>query len=255
MDTSMIPNPNPVGSDNSDFINLAKQALAGGRLKEFLELYESKTERDSIADPEVIDLSNGFDQYRPYRVLMPFRSFWVIDASDANVNAKISFHTREAHSVQSGVPIKKNFIWNVDALIQEAWITAPAQPGKTMTILFLKRGKIDPGAVISQNAGGVAINEGASIDSRDRTGLTLTGSAASIILPSDLNRNTETIQNHTGQTLWLGGTTVTDDTGNYPGIKLNPLDTYIHKNTSALYAYNPGTTLTNAKIARNREVS
>jgi hypothetical protein len=251
----LFPNPNPVPADpaNADFINLAKQASAAGKIKEFLELYASKTERDSIADPEVIDLTLGFDQYKPYRVLMPFRSFWVLDATDANVNAKISFHTREAHSVQAGIPIKKNFLWNIDSLIQEAWITAPAQPGKTMTILFLKKGRIDPGFFISQNAGGVTVNEGLSVTTRTNAALNLAADAATLVLPADTTRISETIQNFEGKTFYAGDANVTNPTGAYPGIQIAPNGALIWKNTGALYLYNTGAAVTAAKIARNFE--
>jgi hypothetical protein len=248
------PGASPSDVPNADLIAAAKAGIAAAKLKEFLELYASKTERDAIADPEVIDLSAGFDQYKPYRVLMPFRSFWVLDATDANVNAKISFHTREAHSVQTGIPIKKNFLWNIDTLIQEAWITAPAQPGKTMTILFLKKGRIDPGFFISQNAGGISVNEGLSVTTRSNAALNLAAGAATLALPADTTRNCETIQNFEGVTLYAGDANVTGPTGTNPGIALPPNGVLVWKNTGALYLFNPSVSALNpAKIARNFE--
>lgn len=201
-----------------------------------------------------VKLDSGYDQFTPFEISFPFKGIWVYEASDTTTNAKLHLNSKKIPHILNGIPIRKNFNANFERTVGIAYLTAPVQVGKILYIVVVADGKIDPGLTISQNAGGLAINEGSAVSTRVRTGLTLTTLAASVIAPADLNRNNETLQNHTGQTLWLGGSTVTDDAGSSPGIRFDPSDTFVWKNTSALYAYNPGATLNDAKVSRNREI-
>jgi len=221
--------------------------------RRFAEQQNSITIRPQSVQLLTVDLTNGYPASAPFEISFPFKGLWVYNASDTITTASLVLHSREAGHIANGIPIQKNFLVNFDEEVGQAYITATAQSGKILYILLLAEGKIDPGLTISQNSGGVSINEGSGVTTRVRTGLTLTTVTAVELLPTNTLRIVETIQNWTGQTIWVGGSTVTDDTGNYPGIRVDHGDTFIWKNTAALYAYNPGATISDAKVSRTLE--
>lgn len=222
--------------------------------QDFEEIQTSIEFQDLGLQLYAVDLTNGYDRYNPFEISFPFKSLWVYNATDTVSTANLHLNSKQIPHILNGIPMVKNFAVSFPRTVGVAYLTATAQTSKYLYIIVLKDGTINPGVTLSQNAGGITINEGSSITTRVRTGLTLTTLTACELLPVNTSRNSETIQNHTGQVLWLGDANASDDTGNYPGIKFSPLDIYVHKNTAALYAYNPGATISNAKVTRNLEV-
>mgnify|MGYP001605942828 CR=1 FL=1 len=85
---------------------------------------------------------------------------------------------------------------------------------------------------MSLNAGGVSINDGASIASSK---VSLPWSAGTIqILPADPIRKCAIIQVAPDDSVWLGDATIT--WANKKGIKASPNDVVTYRNTAALYA-------------------
>lgn len=231
----------------------AKQSRVDRAAKDFSDIQTSIEWADIPFQLYTIDLTNGYDMYNPFEISVPFKSMWVYAATDTAVSAKLHLNSKKIPHIINGLPIAKNFAVSFPSTVGVAYITAPAQSGKTISIVVVKDGTITPGLTLSQNAGGVAINEGSSLTTRDRTGLDIASLGRTIICPVNTSRNSETIVNYTGQSLWLGDANVTDDTLSYPGIRVDNGDAFVWKNTAALYAYNPGGALTDAKIARNYE--
>lgn len=229
----------------------AKLKRADQRADDFADIQSSIEYDDLPIEIYTLDLTNGYDQYNPFEISFPFKGFWVYEASDPIVTAKLHLNSKKIPHILKGLPIKTNFAVNFPRTVGVAYITAPPQTGKTISIVVIKDGTIDPGSTISQNAGGISINEGSAITTRDKTGLTLTGAAASVVAPSDLYRVVETLVNMTGVTLYLGDANVTDFSGNYPGTPWPHGAAAEWRNTSELYAYNPSATISNANISRN----
>ena len=222
--------------------------------REFAEQRQSILGGDQHAQLYTVDLSTAATESNPFEISFPFKSLWVYSATDTDANANLHLHSKKIPNIRHGIPIKKNWSANFPATVATAYLTFAAQTGKYLYIVVQRGGSIDPGLTISQNSGGVTISEGSAASLRTSTGLTLTGGAASIISPADTSRNTETLENHTGATLYLGDANVTGPAGAYPGITFAPGDKFVWKNTAALYAYNPGSDISNAAISRLREV-
>lgn len=191
-----------------------------------------------------------------YKLPVPLRGI-VMKSSDLTTSkVKVITGSNDDAAKADGYPLELGEKINFYREVGYAILTWEAQAGGTNTYLYVYlNSNVDGGKTYSVNSGGVTISEGATITTRAKAGLTLTTLTATAIVPLNLSRVGETIQNNTAQTLWLGDANVTDDLGAYPGYKFEPGDTFYWKNTAALYAYNPGATLTSDNISRNLETN
>lgn len=253
-------NNNPLNS--SDFLPSrgGSDRLVGSDLLQAMAaiLAQYKTSLSFNADQQptdiqtvTIDLTTARTLANPIRIGFPFKSYFVV-ASTGGANATFNLHYSTQDISAVGIPLSIKDSGILEFPVRQAYLTNAAQSG-TMTILFSVTTEFRSGSQISLSSGGVSITEGSTLSTRTNVGLTLTSSTASIILPADSSRKVETIQNFTGQTLWLGDSTVTDLSGAKPGIQINDGDIFIWKNTAALYAYQNGSTLTDAQVSRNLE--
>lgn len=205
--------------------------LAEVRDKARARIFEGSTQKPFQVQKIVLDLSTARLETDPFQINFAFRSFYVEDATDVNVNAFLKPTTRD--SVQSFFKIKKNDSWASDFPISSAYLHWDAQSSKSITIVFFTDAEFRSGSQISVTGGGVSIVEGTSFTTEQ---VDLTASTATQVCASDSTRKMATIQNNTGGDVFFGGSSVSE-TGANMGIRISAGDSFEWRNTAALYAY------------------
>lgn len=178
----------------------------------------------------VIDLSTAKNESAPYIINIPFKSFYVQDATDVNVSANIRIISTD--SIQSSFKIKQNDSWRSDQIINQCSLDWAAQSGKSLTIVFFVDGIFESGSQISVTGGGVSIVNGSSFTQAVQT---LAAATAAEVFASDSTRKVGTIQNNSGASIWVGASTVTAS-GATLGYEVLNGSTYEWRNTAALWA-------------------
>lgn len=189
-----------------------------------------------IANPEqevmtlTLDLSQERRADNPLEVNFPFRSLFVRDATDADV--EIQWRAASRATFQGVVPIQLNDSF-VNPYRMKGYFHWSAQAGKSITLIFFATIEFRPGSQISNTAGGVSISEGASMS---HSVVTLAAATATEIVASSSTRKLATIQNNTGSDIWVG-TSAVSNTGANLGIQVPAGATFQWRNTAALYGY------------------
>lgn len=195
-------------------------------------IFEGATQKPFEVQSETIDLSTAKPDSDPKRIGFPFRSIYVADASD--VYATLNMRPNSRDTIQSAIPFKKNDSWSKDLPIAEAYLSWPAQPGKWITILYFVSSEFKSGSQISVTGGGVSLVDGSAVTGP--TQVVLPPATATIVAPVSSTRKKASIQNKTGASIYIGGSTVTA-TGTTEGIEIPNGAIISWQNTGALYAY------------------
>jgi hypothetical protein len=153
----------------------------------------------------------------------PFRSVFVIDATDSAVYVNLKPQTQD--SFQGSIKLSKK-----DSLVFElpqsaGYLWWPAQPGKTITIVLFVTAEFRPGNFLVTSTSAI---EGSAVRTLIPVS-TIVGTF--LILPANSSRKKATIYNGSGSTVWMGDSAVTYGSG-------VPIETgaFIEwKNTAALY--------------------
>lgn len=186
--------------------------------------------------PIAVDLTNGYTEAAPFEFpTYPFSSLWVYDATDSTCSAKLVLNSKEKQNISNGLTIKKNVAYNSNKQIPVAYLTASAQASKTLYILLIKDGTIDPGTTLSTLAGGINITTGDSMTPGTPVAVT---TAATQILAASSTRKNAVIGNPrtSGVDLWISGSgAVTAEGAANPGILLEPGDYYEYHGQGAIY--------------------
>lgn len=196
-------------------------------------IFEGNTQRPFSIQTIVLALDTARLETDPYRIGFPFKSVFIADATDISVTVSMKPGARD--SFQSAFPLIKKDSWSVNNPVNEAFLYWSAQSGKTITLVFFTDSEFKSGSQISQNAGGVNINEGSSTTAMAQ--VTLAAATATPIIPTDSLRIVSIIQNKTGADLWVGGSNTVTNSGATEGIKI-PADGIIYwRNTANLHGY------------------
>lgn len=214
--------------NNQDAKNILQPSrdLANARVRDLQSNPQSLFQRLSL------DLTTAKTEANALKIGFGFKCIYVELATDTStlVSFKPSVRSQNVSYLQLG---RKDVI-DFDHRIDGGFLFWSAQAAKTMTLVFILEASFKSGSQISQNSGGVSINEGSAVGAP--TAVTLAAATAAAILPSDLDRKVSTLQNNTGADLWVGSATVTN-AGATMGIKIASGQTLVWKNTAALYGY------------------
>ena len=210
--------------------------LAGRAVGERADVEAGLVNRDQPFLPIAVDLTNGFTESAPFEFpTYPFTSMWVYDATDSTCNAKLILNSKEVQNIRNGLTIKKNVAYNSNKKIPVAYLTATAQASKTLYILLIRDGTIDPGTTLSTLAGGINITSG---DSMTPIAPVAVDTTADQIFAASSTRKKAIIGNPrtSGVDVWISGASdVTAEAGAKPGILLEPGDYYIYDGQGAMY--------------------
>lgn len=222
---------------------------AANILRDALANIAAEIYRDSTRSPfEVQTIELSLDSAREignaYKISNAFRSIFVRDATDPNVEVLLSPST--ADSYQSPVPLRYNDSLDLGRQLSGAFITWKAQPGKKVTLLVFVSSFFRSGSQVSLTSGGVSVSDGNSaIDSC----VSVTGTVVQQIFSNDTTRKKGTIQNRTGGSIYIGPLNTVSNAGATAGFELKPGDVFFWRNTAALYCY-PTATLANSLFLR-----
>lgn len=181
-----------------------------------------------------LDTEGSFTSHNLVRkVGFPFKSFWVNDASDANVVVLMKVNTND--ELQSSFPIRKNDAAVSTGFFSDAFFSWTAQSGKFLEITIFTDAEYRSGSQISVTNGGVTLSDGSTVSAI--TSVNLVAATAAIIIPALATRKCATYQNQTGADLWVSGSSAVTDTGATQGIKLAADSIGQFRNTGALYGY------------------
>lgn len=209
---------------------LAREVLLSVTRQREAELFQNKSNTPSSVQKIVIPLTTARDAADPYKISIPFRSFWVQDATDTNVSVNIKLLTRDSSA--DSFTVKKNDVYGHDEMCSEVYLDWAAQSGKTLTIVFFTRGVFSSGSQISVTGGGVFLSEGTSFVQSVQT---LAAATAAIVFPVDSTRALGFFQNNTGASVYVGPSTVAASGANL-GEEVPAGTNYYWRNTAALYA-------------------
>lgn len=201
--------------------------------------------RDSEMRPRLqlripLELDAARTAQNPFVISAPFTAFYVEEATDTNVSIRMSLTSPEGQNISQYTTLRENDSGEFEDPIRAAYLTWPAQVGKTLTLVIYLGVAFRPGSQISVNSGGVSINDGSAVAN---SVVTLAAAAATVLFAADATRKVGSAFNDTGATLYLGGTATVTDTGATKGFPWLPGAPLTWRNTAALYCYNPGGTV------------
>lgn len=176
----------------------------------------------------------------PFRVGFPFKSLYVISATDPSTTVNMRLGTRD--SSEDSFPLSQESTFELPYPVKEAYIDWSAQAGKTITILFSIKGTFKSNKIASITSGGVLITEGTALTTQ--TGGTIPV-VATQLFAQDSSRKLMVIQNQDSIDMWIGDAAVTTDTGTKPGIKIEAGGSYEWKSTAACYVIGKSVGTTN----------
>lgn len=197
-------------------------------------IYDNLANADALISVVELDLSVAQDVTKPYEVGFPFLSVYVEDATDTGTTVNMKVNSRG--TAQGAVSLTRKDSLEFDRPVAKAFLSWDAQASKTMRIVFFLESRFRTGSLISQNSGGVAINEGSIAGATTR--LQVVGAAAAVeLLPQNFDRNIAVIENASGGPIYISGAGTVTDSGATRGLRINPGDFYEWRNTAALFVY------------------
>lgn len=159
-----------------------------------------------------------------------FRSVYVVSATDSNVEIQLKPNTDD--SIQGSIPLRLNSGIKFPRSLAKAKIWWSAQSGKTMTLIFFTSGEFSSGRLNLINSGGINLNYGDTVTTNTAA---TAAAAATSILAADTARKMAIVYNFDTQAIYLGGSTVTTESGTKPGIRLVPGASYEWLSSAAIY--------------------
>jgi hypothetical protein len=213
--------------NDRDYLLQNSRSLSDAQLAEAIE------QRPLEIQTITLDLTTARSEFDPFEFKQPFRSFFVRSASDTATVVK--FRPDSTDSIQSPIDLKINDSMDFGRPIARGFFHWDAQPGRKMQIVLLSTGVFRSGTQISQNAGGVSINDGSSVTGPLST--TLAAATAAVIAPAKLDRKVATLQNKSGADIYIAGDNTVTASGATEGIKITNGQIFSWRNTAALYGY------------------
>lgn len=210
---------------------VAKAILQEMNLQRRAEIFDGTTRSLFEIQTMTLDLTTASLVTSPLRIGFPFKSLFVRSATDNTTT--ITLRPLTADSYQSGVDLKLNDSLDFDQQQASGFLTWAAQSGKSVTLVFFVNASFKSGSQVSQTAGGVAIVDGSSFS---ETYPTLSAATNGSILAQDTTRKIATIRNYSGQSIFVGSSSVTNS-GATIGEEIQPGATYYWRNTAQLFGY------------------
>lgn len=197
------------------------------------KIYEGSTQAPFAIQKLELELDTARTEENPYRIGFPFKAVYVQSATDTSTVIKFKPQTKD--TFQSAVELGRKDVLNFEYPLSEAFLHWDAQTNKSVTLIFFVDAEFKSGSQISQNSGGVSINDGSTVSAP--TQVTLSATTAAIICPANSDRKVATIENATGADLYIGGDNTITNSGATRGIKIANGEKIVYRNTAALYGY------------------
>lgn len=204
-------------------------------------IVRSSEQRPKMALRLVLPLDTAVTAENPKLISQPFNGYYIENrGTDTDAYVRLALVGLDKYVTDNYTEVGKNDSSYSYEEIKNASLAWPAQPGKTLTIIFFLGVDFRPGSLISAISGGVTIVEGTSIS---ESLLSSTGAASSVplsgtiaqLLIQDDDRKTATLYND-GADAWIGGAAVVSGTGDFW-----PSNSWkIIRNTAAIYAITAG---------------
>lgn len=207
-----------------------RQAVDGILRGYLLEVNYSGSAQPYEIQSITLDLTEERTDGAPYAVNFPFRSCYVVDATDSSVKCRLKLHSNDSWA--QGIPLNLKDSMEFDFAVSKGFITNDAQPGKSVTIIFSVSSKFRSGSQISVTSGGSTISDGESATTLAAETATAT---AAKLFPQKSTRKKMVIKNGGTSTVYLGSSVVTDPSGGFPGIPLASGDVYEWASPSECY--------------------
>lgn len=179
-----------------------------------------------------LDLTTARLRGNEFAIGFPFRSIYVRDASDSSTELFLLLNTQDTW--QPAIRLRKNDVFTLSAPTAKAWLYWAAQSGKTVDLQFTLTSVFSPGNFLVSNTSGL---DGTAIASDAKGGVT---TSAAILVAGNTSRKQTTVFNDTGATMYIGGSGVTLPAGANPGIPIFDQQSFVWKNTAALYVIAAG---------------
>lgn len=176
-----------------------------------------------------IDLSVARTLANPFEIPFAFKSIAFKDGTTVNSNCSVQFNSKD--SGLSSLNFKSNDNLSSDFMFDSAYITNTAQPGQSIVCYVFVKSTFRSGSYI--NSGTVQIAPAAAFNI---TNPVLAAASATSIIAQNTSRQKFTVQNKTGASVWLGGSTVTN-TGATTGLELINGNSVEILSTAQWYAY------------------
>ncbi len=230
---------------------LATKEFAADVLRHLRELtkaqiFVSNTQKPFGVQKIRYDLSQEKLETSPQELKLPFKSFYVEQASSPNAKLFIKLGDRDDGQSAVGVVVKDS--WKTDQPVAQAFLHWPQQPGEWIEIVFFVDSEFISGTQLSVTAGGISVSDGSSASAP--LAVTLAAATATIIAPALLTRKVATLQNKTGASLYVGGNNTVTNAGATEGLEIPNGGIFKWRNSAVLYGYSvPGGKVTRIEEA------
>lgn len=216
-----------------EFINpeIAAQIVQQSNLIAKASVADQLAQRPFSVQKEVFDLSTAKLDTAPHHIRGQFKSLYIQAATDTLAYIEVKLGSRD--TTQSPFNMKLNDSVSMDLPMSEAFLSWPAQAGKTLTLIKFSDARFESGSQISVTGGGVSIVDGSSFTNER---VDLTAATAVLVASSDSTRKKATITNNSPADVWFGASSVSN-TGANLGIRVPTGGILVWQNTAALYAY------------------
>lgn len=226
--------------NSQEFFDRLKSIMSSQTEVDDAAVFAADIDNDKTYRVMTIDLTTAALATNPLILNFPFRSFYVITATDSSVALNMRLNDQSADDI----PVKDQRSLKLPFPCRRAFLNWAAQSGKSATIIFIFRGEFSTNQISALLGGGVSITEGDSVT----TVSTATVSTAAVLFAADTTRKKMMICNESGLTIYLGDSAVTDDSGAKMGIPVTAGGSHAWESTSACYAVSQGGASTGAKI-------
>lgn len=211
--------------------NESRNLLNSVRQVDRASIFEGNTQKPFNFQSVTLDLSVAQLDTNPKLFNFPFKTLYVQSTTDSSTF--VDFKPNAVETYQSKLSLGQNDVLTFADPIASCSLSWTAQPGKSITLIFLVNGELRSGKLISVTSGGVSITDGTNFT---RTVTTLVGAVATSILASNSNRTVASIKNNTGAVLYVGESTITN-AGATQGFEVGIGQVFQWRNTAQLYAY------------------
>lgn len=204
-------------------------------LSQQLQRIDGQLYRDAGANiipsfSQVYDLTTATTKEKPLEtVQFDFKSMVFTDGTDNDTYIYAILGRRNGAKIPA--KFKNNGSYVSDFQTTEVSLYSPAQPGKSITINLYRDAIVTTGQTVQSGTVAVANPTAFTVVTQ-----TLVGPGAISILAQNTARKESALINNTGNTLYLGGSTVTA-TGTTKGFPWNDGDIFIYKNSAELFAW------------------
>jgi hypothetical protein len=215
---------------------MAASILSKAKSMDAAAIFQGNTQHPFGVQSVTIALDAGNDKSsgnfgNPFKISFPFKSVYLQAATDTATYVNLAPDTQDTY--QSGIPMKLNDCLVLNSPVSSAFLTWPAQAGKTVTLIFFVSAEFRTGSQLSVSGGGVSINDGSAFT---MTNVSLTAGTAGQVFALNGLRKISTFQNNSGASVWVGLSTVTNS-GATRGYEVPAGASFQWRNSAQLYAY------------------